>query len=279
MMRIIVCGAGTMGTGIAETAARGGYTTLLYEPGAAVLEKAEAAITGNLQSLYDKMKISGQEMRDTLGRLRFTSDLSQCTGELIIEAIVEDIDAKSALFSKLAGMNSSHTILASNTSSLSIAAIAETLPGPERFCGMHFFNPAQVMKLVELVYAPSTSVETIQRLKEIVASLGKIPVVCKDAPGFIVNRIARHYYLEALQMLEEKICSVEQADRILENAGFKMGPFRLMDLIGNDINFTVTSSLYAAFGRPIRFRPSPIQEEKLARGELGRKTGKGYYSY
>ena len=176
-------------------------------------------------------------------------------------------------------MNSPHTILATNTSSLSVAAIAENIPGPERFCGMHFFNPAQLMKLVELVYGPSTSVETIQRLQELAVSMGKTPVVCKDSPGFIVNRVARHYYLEALQMLEEGICNIEQADRVLENAGFKMGPFRLMDLIGNDINFTVTSSLYEACGKPIRFRPSAIQEQKILMGELGRKTGKGYYSY
>jgi 3-hydroxybutyryl-CoA dehydrogenase len=279
MMRIIVCGAGTMGTGIAETMARSGYTTLLYEPNAFALEKAEMAIRKNLQSLYDKMKISGPEMKETLGRLSYTSDIAQCTGDLIIEAIIEDITVKSELFSKLAGMNSMHTILASNTSAISIGAIAENLPWPERFCGMHFFNPAQYMKLVELVYAPSTSVETIQKLKELAVSMDKTPVVCKDVPGFIVNRIARHYYLEALQMVEENICSIEQADRILENAGFKMGPFRLMDLIGNDINFTVTKSLYEAFGRPIRFKPSTIQEEKINMGELGRKTGKGYYSY
>jgi 3-hydroxybutyryl-CoA dehydrogenase len=279
MMRIIVCGAGTMGTGIAETSARSGYTTLLYEPGAEALEKAEASIRRNLQSLYDKMKISGQEMKDTLGRLRFSSDLSQCIGELVIEAIIEDVAVKSELFSRLAGMNSSHTILATNTSSLSVAAIAEKIPGPERFCGMHFFNPAQLMKLVELVYGPSTSVETIQRLQELAVSMGKTPVVCKDSPGFIVNRVARHYYLEALQMLEEGVCNIEQADRVLENAGFKMGPFRLMDLIGNDINFTVTRSLYEACGKPIRFRPSAIQEQKILMGELGRKTGKGYYSY
>lgn len=279
MMRIIVCGAGTMGTGIAETSARSGYTTLLYEPRTEALDKAEASISTNLQALYDKMKISGQEMKDTLGRLSFTSDLSQCIGELVIEAIIEDVAVKSELFSKLARINSSHTIFATNTSSLSIAAIAENIPRPERLCGMHFFNPAQVMKLVELVYGPATSVETIQRLKELAVAMGKTPVVCRDAPGFIVNRVARHYYLEALQMLEEGICNIEQADRILENAGFKMGPFRLMDLIGNDINLTVTRSLYEACGKPIRFRPSAIQEQKVLQGELGRKTGKGYYSY
>jgi 3-hydroxybutyryl-CoA dehydrogenase len=132
---------------------------------------------------------------------------------------------------------------------------------------------------VEIVYTLSTSPEIIQELRSLVVSLGKVPVVCKDAPGFIVNRVARHYYLEALQLLEENITSVEQADRILENAGFKMGPFKLMDLIGNDINYTVTRSLYEACGKPVRFRPSSIQEKKILNGELGRKTGKGYYSY
>jgi 3-hydroxybutyryl-CoA dehydrogenase len=279
MMKIIVCGAGTMGTGIAEISARSGYTTLLYEPRTEALENAESSIRKSLKSLYDKSKISEQEMKDSWSRLRFSSDLEQCKGDLIIEAIIEDVAIKSALFNQLAEMNSSHTILASNTSSLSITDIADNIPAPERFCGMHFFNPAQLMKLVELVYTPTTSVDTMQKLKEVAISMGKIPVVCKDSPGFIVNRVARHYYLEALHLLEMDITSVEQADRILENAGFKMGPFRLMDLIGNDINFTVTRSLYEACGRPIRFRPSAIQEEKIRKGELGRKTGKGYYSY
>jgi 3-hydroxybutyryl-CoA dehydrogenase len=268
-----------MGTGIAETTARSGYTTVLYEPRAEALQKAELTISRNLQQLVDKEKIGQQDMKDTLSRIVFTSDLEHCKGDLVIEAIIEDIPAKTELFNELAVLNTSGTILASNTSSLPIAAIAERIPEPERVCGMHFFNPAQVMKLVEVVQAPSTSAETISEIKAVVMSMGKVPVVCKDAPGFIVNRVARHYYLEALQLLEENITSVEQADRILENAGFKMGPFKLMDLIGNDINFTVTRSLYEACGKPVRFRPSPIQEEKIQKGELGRKTGKGYYSY
>jgi 3-hydroxybutyryl-CoA dehydrogenase len=279
MKKIIVCGAGTMGTGIAETTARSGYTTVLYEPRAEALQKAELVVNRNLQQLVDKDKIAQHEMKDALSRISFTSNLEECKGDLVIEAIIEDIPAKTELFRKLAGLNSPGTILASNTSSLSIAAIAEKIPEPGRVCGMHFFNPAQVMKLVEIVYTLSTSPEIIQELRSLVVSLGKVPVVCKDAPGFIVNRVARHYYLEALQLLEENITSVEQADRILENAGFKMGPFKLMDLIGNDINYTVTRSLYEACGKPVRFRPSSIQEKKILNGELGRKTGKGYYSY
>jgi 3-hydroxybutyryl-CoA dehydrogenase len=279
MKKIIVCGAGTMGTGIAETTARSGYTTVLYEPRAEALQKAELVVNRNLQQLVDKDKIAQHEMKDALSRISFTSNLEECKGDLVIEAIIEDIPAKTELFRKLAELNSPGTILASNTSSLSIAAIAEKIPEPGRVCGMHFFNPAQVMKLVEIVYTSSTSPEIIQELRSLVVSLGKVPVVCKDAPGFIVNRVARHYYLEALQLLEENITSVEQADRILENAGFKMGPFKLMDLIGNDINYTVTRSLYEACGKPVRFKPSSIQEKKILSGELGRKTGKGYYSY
>lgn len=268
-----------MGTGIAETTARSGYTTVLYEPRAEALQKAELVVNRNLQQLVDKDKIAQHEMKDALSRISFTSNLEECKGDLVIEAIIEDIPAKTELFRKLAELNSPGTILASNTSSLSIAAIAEKIPEPGRVCGMHFFNPAQVMKLVEIVYTSSTSPEIIQELRSLVVSLGKVPVVCKDAPGFIVNRVARHYYLEALQLLEENITSVEQADRILENAGFKMGPFKLMDLIGNDINYTVTRSLYEACGKPVRFKPSSIQEKKILSGELGRKTGKGYYSY
>lgn len=279
MMKIVVCGAGTMGIGIAETSARNGYSTLLYDPSSEATARAENAVRKNLSQLLDKNRITKQELDDTMARLSFTQNLDQCRGDLVIEAIIEDLPAKTALFNKLADINQPAAIFASNTSSLPIRSIAAEAKGPERMAGLHFFNPAQVMKLVEVVHAPSTSAETIEKLKSFALSLGKTPVVCKDSPGFIVNRVARHYYLEALQVLEENITTVEQADRILENAGFRMGPFRLMDLIGNDINFTVTKSLYEACGRPVRFRPSAIQEGKVINGELGKKTGKGYYSY
>jgi 3-hydroxybutyryl-CoA dehydrogenase len=214
-----------------------------------------------------------------MGRIRFSAELNECLGDIVIEAIIEDIGAKRKLFAELARINSPETILASNTSSLSLSSISENMVGGARFCGLHFFNPAPLMKLVEIVRTAETDPRVIERVIDFSTGLGKTPVICKDSPGFIVNRVARHYYLEALQLVEEGVGDFAQVDKLLENAGFRMGPFKLMDLIGNDINFTVTNSLYEAFGKAIRFRPSAIQEEKISKGELGRKSGKGYFTY
>jgi len=276
---ILVCGAGTMGSGIAETAAKAGYATVLFDPSAQALEKASATLQQNLSMLVEKGKITSEQKTKAFSLLTFTSNISACHGDLIIEAIVEDMDIKRGLFGRLAEIHPPDTILASNTSSLSITAIAAEVPHPERVCGLHFFNPAQVMKLVEVVETRWTTPAVIQAARAWVESLGKTAVVCRDSPGFIVNRVARHYYLEALTLLGEGVADVDTIDRVMENAGFRMGPFRLMDLIGNDVNLAVTESLYEACGRPERFRPSPIQQGKVARGELGRKTGKGYYAY
>ncbi len=279
MTRIIVCGAGTMGSGIAETAARSGFKTLLFDPQQEAIDRAANQIRNNLNSLYEKQKISSSDIKDINERVSFTTDISECAGELVIEAIIEDIEIKKKLFHQIAEINTEETILASNTSSLSITEIAKAVPHPGRFCGMHFFNPATLMKLVEIVRTEATDPGVIEKTLNLAVAMGKTPVVCKDSPGFIVNRVARHYYLEALELAEKGICEFAQADRLMENAGFKMGPFKLMDLIGNDINFAVTRSLYEAYGKAMRFRPSAIQEEKIRNGELGRKTGKGYYTY
>lgn len=279
MMRIVVCGAGTMGSGIAETTARHGFPTLIYDKAKEFLQKAEQNIEAGLRSQVEKGRLTERGRKDILGRLYFTDQLQQCEGDIVIEAVIEDIDVKTELLWQLATLNGNKTILASNTSSLSLTDISRNIPAPERFCGMHFFNPAQLMKLVEVVYTKHTSLETIHAVRELAMAMGKAPVTCRDSPGFIVNRVARHYYLEAFRILDDGICSIEQADRIMESSGFRMGPFRLMDLIGNDINYAVTRSLYEAYNRPERFRPSPLQGEMVARGELGRKTGKGYYNY
>jgi 3-hydroxybutyryl-CoA dehydrogenase len=268
-----------MGSGIAETAARSGMSAIVFDPNAAVLEKARHSTEQNLAKLVEKQKISEAEKQQTLSMLSYTGDPQQLKADLVIEAIVEKLEVKRELFIGLARINSNATIMASNTSSLSINDIARDMPAPQRFCGMHFFNPAQLMKLVELVRGEHTDDATMKTIRDVALRMGKTPVECRDSPGFIVNRVARHYYLEALRLVEEGVVDIEQADRLLENAGFRMGPFRLMDLIGNDVNFAVTSSLYEACGRPLRFKPSPLQEEKLRKGELGRKTGKGYYTY
>jgi len=274
-----VCGAGTMGSGIAQTAAMAGYRTILYDVDAAMVQKGRAAIEKSLAALAEKKKISPEEQQAALERLSFVNDLQDCIADLIIEAIVEKPDIKAGLFQRLALFNGENTILASNTSSLSLSALAEKIPGPERFAGMHFFNPAPLMKLVEVVRTDATNDETIQTIQEVARRMGKTPVLCKDAPGFIVNHVARPYYLEALRLMEAGIGDIETIDALMEASGFRMGPFRLMDLIGNDINYAVSSSVYEAMDRPERLRPSPAQAEKVRLGELGRKTGKGWYSY
>jgi len=277
-MTIIVCGAGTMGRGIAETAARSGYDTILFDLEETVLQHAKIIIDKSLQQQVISGRMNEEDKNATHARIHFTNNISQCKGDIVIEAIVESPEPKIELFTTLALINDNNTIFATNTSSLSVSMIGNNIPHPERFCGMHFFNPPQVMKLVEVVEGEKTAPWVTGKINGLVSAMGKFPVSCKDSPGFIVNRVARHYYLEALQLLELGI-DIEQTDRILESCGFKMGPFRLMDLIGNDINYAVTKSLYEACGKPLRFKPSTIQESKLDNGELGRKTGKGFYSY
>ena len=274
-----VCGAGTMGSGIAQVAAMGGYATLLYDVDANMVQKGRSAIEKSLQTLVEKGKLTAGTQQAILGRLRYSAAIEDCKADLIVEAIVERPEAKTSLFQALAAINTPDTILASNTSSLSLATLAAVLPHPERFIGMHFFNPAPLMKLVEVVTTAQTSPMVSQTIAAVAVQMGKTPVLCRDSPGFIVNHVARPYYLEALRLVEEGVADIETIDTLMEAAGFKMGPFRLMDLIGNDINYTVSCSVYEAMGRPLRLRPSPIQEQKVKEGALGKKTGKGYYRY
>jgi 3-hydroxybutyryl-CoA dehydrogenase len=187
--------------------------------------------------------------------------------------------SKVKLFEKLAEFNSSEAIFATNTSSIPVTRIARSLPSPSRVVGMHFFNPAHIMKLVEIISGAETSPEVTEVLKMLVVQIGKTPIICKDSPGFIVNRVARHYYVESLKMLEEKVASPESIDALMESAGFKMGPFKLMDHVGNDINFAVTSSLFESFHHEAKFRPSRLQQQKVDANHLGKKTGKGFYDY
>ena len=276
---ICICGAGTMGSGIAQVSAMAGFHTIIYEINKEVLENAKTTIGAGLQILVEKNKITLQKKQETLARVLFTNDLQLCLADVFIEAIVEMADYKIALFNQLAELNHSETIFASNTSSLSISSIAEKINNPQRVAGLHFFNPAPVMKLVEVVKGKQTDEVVIKRLILLTKELGKTPVVCKDSPGFIVNRVARPYYIESLRLVEEGLSNFDVIDRLLESRGFKLGPFKLMDLIGNDINYTVSSSVYEQLAKPERLRPSPIQKEKLDKGELGRKTKKGYYKY
>ncbi|MBA2744856.1 MAG: 3-hydroxybutyryl-CoA dehydrogenase [Flavisolibacter sp.] len=279
MSTICICGAGTMGSGIAQVSAAAGFQTILFDLQQEVLQKAKEKIYSDLQKLTDKKKITEEKRQETIRQLYFTSDIHQCIADVVIEAIVEKLDVKVELFKQLAEFNSMETIFASNTSSLSITAIAEEILSSKRVAGLHFFNPAPVMKLVEIVRAEQTSDEVIDMLIDLTRRFGKEPVVCKDAPGFIVNRVARPYYIESLRLAEEGVADFETIDRLLENSGFKMGPFKLMDLIGNDVNYAVSCSVYEQMQKPERLKPSYIQKEKVEQGALGKKTGSGYYNY
>ncbi len=276
---ICVCGAGTMGSGIAQVAARSGFYTILFDTSRAAIENAQVNMIKSLEVLVGKRKMTEEDKEGLLSRLVFTSDLQLCKADIFIEAIIENLEAKTNLFNQLARFNSNETIFASNTSSLSLNRIAESIKKPERVIGMHFFNPAPVMKLVEIVKTDFTNEQTLSATIQLAQKMGKTAVVCKDAPGFIVNRVARPFYIESLRLAEEGLAETGQLDELLEASGFKMGPFKLMDLIGNDINYAVSCSVYEQLGRPERLKPSFIQEKKVAAGELGRKTGKGYYQY
>jgi len=276
---IAVCGAGTMGSGIAQLAAQAGFNTIQFDLSPAALDKSRMGIAAQLAKLVEKAKITAEEKDQVMSRIRFSSELADCKADVIIEAIIENQEVKTKLFNDLAIFNDPSVIFATNTSSISIDAIAEGMGRPEMLVGMHFFNPAPVMKLVEVIRGSQTNPSVTEQIYQLAKQLGKVPVICKDAPGFIVNRVARHYYLEAMQMVEKGLITAEQADAAMEAAGFKMGPFKLMDLIGLDINYKVSNIVWEALGCPERLTPSPLQQAKLNEGKLGKKTGEGFYKY
>ena len=268
-----------MGSGIAQIAAQHGFHTILYDINESIIGKARTRIDTDLQLLVDKKRLTAVDAEKAKSHLLFTSDLNNCIADLIIEAVVERAEVKIGLLNQLSEINHSETIFATNTSSLSVKSIAEKVMRPERVAGLHFFNPATIMKLVEVISTDLTRADIIESLTTFAKQLGKTPVLCKDSPGFIVNRVARPYYIEALKIVELGVSDPETIDRMMEASGFKMGPFKLMDLIGNDINLAVSTSVYEQLSKPERLKPSPIQQEKVNNGELGKKTGKGYYKY
>ena len=268
-----------MGSGIAQVSATAGFKTILFDVNEEMIQKAKSKIEKDLQVLVEKQKITSEKKEEIFKQFVFTSNINDCIADVIIEAVIENLEVKISLFNQLAALNTNKTIFATNTSSLSVSAIAKETSKPERVAGLHFFNPAPIMKLVEVVKGELSSDETISQLTELTKAFGKTPVVCKDAPGFIVNRVARPYYIESLRLVEEGITEFETIDRLLESKGFKMGPFKLMDLIGNDVNYAVSCSVHEQLNQPERLKPSHIQKEKVEKGELGKKTGKGYYDY
>ncbi|HUL45177.1 MAG TPA: 3-hydroxyacyl-CoA dehydrogenase NAD-binding domain-containing protein [Bacteroidota bacterium] len=281
MKKFGVVGAGTMGAGIAQSAALAGMHVILCDISEEILRRAHRLMSDDLGKAVGKSILSQQESLDALARITASTSLESLReSDIVVEAVVEELAVKKDLFSRLEEICSDSTIFASNTSSLSITALASGLRYPSRVVGMHFFNPAHRMKLVEVIGGSQSSEETLSRTLELARLLGKSPVLVKDTPGFIVNRVARPFYGEALRLLGEGIATIEDIDMIVkEEGGFKMGPFELMDLIGIDINFAVTKSMYEqTFGEP-RYRPHAIQQAMVNAVKLGKKTGKGFYNY
>ncbi|MFG6468145.1 3-hydroxyacyl-CoA dehydrogenase [Roseateles sp. BYS87W] len=275
--RILVVGAGLMGAGIAQVAAQAGHNVLLFDTRAGAADAAKAKLATTLEGLAAKGKLTPEAVAATLARITPVAALQPA--DLVIEAIVENLDIKRALFAELEALLPDEAIIATNTSSISVTALARGMKQPERLVGMHFFNPVPLMKLVEVVSGLGTDPHVAQAIEALAARWGKTPVHTRSTPGFIVNRIARPYYAEALMLLQDHAATPERIDACLRAAGFRMGPCELMDLIGHDTNFAVTNSVFAANFFDRRFTPSLVQQELVDAGYLGRKTGRGFYRY
>lgn len=278
-MKVAIIGAGTMGSGIAQVCIVSGYETCLFDTNQDALDKGQEQIKRGVSKAAELGKVKPENIPSIMAKLHVTTHLNDLVADVVIEAIVENLAIKTKLFQDLEAINTPSTLLCSNTSSLSITSIGSTLAYPGRFAGLHFFNPAPAMKLVEIAKGQATDEATIKSLKELVAKLGKVAVLCVDSPGFIVNRVARPYYTEAIYALETGGGDHAQIDSQLENSGFKLGAFKLMDLIGNDVNFAVTTSLFTSYFNASRFRPSITQLKKVEANHLGKKTKRGFYAY
>jgi 3-hydroxybutyryl-CoA dehydrogenase len=272
---VAVVGAGTMGQGIVMASLAAGYPVQWFDVNAPLLTSAKDTVQSYFDGLVVKGKMAKPQAEQATRQLVLVASLAAIRADLVIEAIVERHEIKQQVFRVLEG----NGILASNTSSLSIDAIAEGMQHKEKVAGLHFFNPAHLMKLVEVVQGASTAPYVMEALQEFVHALGKTAVTTKDSPGFIVNRVARHFYTESFYQLEHGAVDKRGLDALMRSTGFKMGPCELSDLIGHDVNYAVTTSLYEAFGRAARFTPSRLQQQLVEQKKLGRKTGRGFYDY
>jgi len=280
-MKIAIIGSGTMGSGIAQVAATAGCEVKIYDTNLDALAKSKSNLENTLSKLVEKAKIDEHEKSRIENNISYAHTLGELShSDLVIEAIIENMEIKRKLFSELENYVSPETILASNTSSLSIASIAASCQKPERVIGIHFFNPAPLMQLVEVIPAVQTSEEVLQKSVQIISDWKKVVAVAKDTPGFIVNRVARPFYSESLRIYDEGVADFATIDWALKTIGnFKMGPFELMDMIGHDVNYIVTETVFTAFYFDPKFKPSFTQKRLLEAGFLGKKSGRGFYNY
>ena len=281
MKKIGIIGGGAMGSGIAQVFAQSGHAVVLYDTNKEALDRSKQNLAKTFEKLVAKEKYTAEKSQEIQNNIEYADSLSAFASiDLMIEAIIENLDIKKSVFKQVEEIVSDECILASNTSSLSIASIASACSKPERVIGIHFFNPAPLMALVEIIPAVQTCEGLAEEVKELIQSVGKLPVITKDTPGFIVNRVARPFYSESIRLLEEGVADAETIDFAMTSVGgFRMGPFELMDFIGHDVNYRVTESVFESFFYDPRFKPSFSQKRLFEAGYYGRKSGRGFYNY